>query len=362
MAIPQSDIPQLKILSFGAGAIGTYIGGSLALAGQGLVFVERPEVVDELRERGLRLDLSEDRRRKAKGAFIVDPSMFVAVGSLEDALNYGPFDVAIFALKSFDTPKALEGIKPFAGKMPPVLCLSNGVDNERVITEVLGEEKVIPGTVTSAIGRRGLGDIVLEKLRGVGIASTHPISNRLVATANSAYLNARAYSDPAAMKWSKMLTNLIANPASAILDMTAAEIFANKDLYAMEIAVLRECLNVMDAQGIRVVNLPGTPVSALAFATALPLWLSKPLLSRAAGGGRGGKMPSFHIDLHSGRGKSEVEYLHGAVVRAGEKLGLPTPVNKLLTETLLALTDGEIALETYAGKPEKFLAKLESGA
>ena len=362
MAIHQPDIPQLKILSFGAGAIGTYIGGSLALAGQGLVFVERPEVVDELRERGLRLDLSDDRRRKAKGAYLVDPSMFVAAGSLEDALKYGPFDVAIFALKSFDTPTALEGIKPFASKMPPVLCLSNGVDNERLLAGVLGEEKVIYGTVTTAIGRRGLGDIVLEKLRGIGIASTHPISKSLISAAKSAFLNPRPFSDPAAMKWSKMMTNLIANPASAILDMTAAEIFAHKDLYAMEIAMLRECLSVMDAQGIRVMDLPGTPVSALAFATGLPLWLSKPLLSKAAGGGRGGKMPSFHIDLHSGRGKSEVGYLHGAVVRTGEKLGLPTPVNKLLTETLQALTDGEMALETYAHQPEKFLAQLEAAA
>jgi Ketopantoate reductase PanE/ApbA C terminal. len=80
--------------------------------------------------------------------------------------------------------------------------------------------------------------------------------------------------------------------------------------------MLRECLAVMKAQGIDVVDLPKTPVRALAFATRLPLWLSKPLLGRAAGSGRGGKMPSFHIDLHSGRGKSEVDYLHGAVVRA----------------------------------------------
>jgi 2-dehydropantoate 2-reductase len=71
-------------------------------------------------------------------------------------------------------------------------------------------------------------------------------------------------------------------------------------------------------------------------------------------------MPSLHIDLYAGRGKSEVEYLHGAVVRAGEKLGIATPVNKLLTETLVALTNKDIPLETYAGQPEKFLSKLNS--
>ena len=166
-------------------------------------------------------------------------------------------------MKSFDTAAALEGIKPFADKMPPILCLSNGVDNEPAIAKVLGPDKVIYGTVTSAIGRRAAGNIVLEKLRGVGIASTHPLSDRLVAAFNDAFLNAQAFSDAASMKWSKMLTNLLANPVSAILDMSAAEIYAHKDLYKLEIDMLRECLAVMKAQDIDVVDLPGTPVQGL---------------------------------------------------------------------------------------------------
>ncbi len=348
----------LKILSFGAGAIGTYVGGSLALAGEQVVFVEQPSVADELRQRGLRLDLTIDKRRNMKEASVINPSSFVATGLLEDALRYGPFDVALFALKSFDTPAALEGMKPFVEKLPPVLCLSNGVDNEPAIANLLGPDKVIPATVTSAIGRRGAGDIVLEKLRGVGISTSHPLSDRLLAAANSAFLNAKAFTNAAAMKWSKMLTNLVANPTSAILDMTAAQVFAHPKLYKLEIDMLRECVAVMTAQGIPVVDLPGTPARALAFATRMPLWLSKPLLSRAAGSGRGAKMPSFHIDLYSGRGKSEVEYLHGAVVRAGKKFGVPTPVNKVLTETLMSLTNKEIPLEEFAHRPEKLLALI----
>jgi 2-dehydropantoate 2-reductase len=349
-----------KVLVFGAGAIGTYIGGSLALAGEQVVFVEQPRVVEELRQRGLRLDLTLDRRRALKGASRVNPASFVIVSSLEEALRYGPFDVALFALKSFDTPAALEGIKPYADKMPPVLCLSNGVSNEPAIAHALGPDKVIYGSVTSAIGRRGAGDIVLERLRGLGIAKGHPLSEKLNAAFNQAYLNSRLFDDAHSMKWSKMLTNLLANPTSAILDMTARQVFANKDLYKLEVEMLRECLAVMQAQGLKVVDLPGTPVRALAFATKLPLWLSRPLLGRAAGAGRGTKMPSFHIDLHSGRGKSEVEYLHGEVVRAGEKCNTPTPVNKVLTETLMALTNKDIPLEQFAHKPEKLLAKINN--
>jgi len=349
---------KIKVLTFGAGALGTYIGGSLALAGHQVVFVEQQKVVDELREKGMRLDLTLDSRRNTKDASRLEPSAFVIVASLEEALRYGPFDVALFALKSFDTQVALGGIKPFADKMPPILCLSNGVSNEPAIAEALGADKVIYGTVTSAIGRRGAGDIVLEKLRGVGVARGHPLSEKLNTAMNKAYLNSQLFDHAEGMKWSKMLTNLIANPTSAILDMTAAEVFANKDLYKVEIDMLKECIAVMEAQGFEVVDLPGMPVRALVFATKLPLWLSKPILGRAAGAGRGAKMPSFHIDLHSGRGRSEVEYLHGAVVRAGERQNVPTPVNKVLTETMMALTNKEIPLSEFAHQPEKLLRKL----
>ncbi len=348
----------MKFLVFGAGAIGTYIGGSLVLGGHQVVFVEQPKMAEELRTKGLRLDLTIDERRQTRDAFTVDPRSFVIEPSLESALKFGPFDAAIFALKSFDTLPAMEGLKPFADKLPPIVCLSNGVDNEPTIASALGADKVIYGTVTTAIGRRGPGDIVLEKLRGVGIAAGHLLSERLVAAFDRSYLKCSLFPDALSMKWSKMLTNLIANPTSAILNMTAAQVFANRELYALEIQMLRECLRVMAAMNLSVVDLPGTPVRALALATTLPLWLSKPFLSRAAGGGRGGKMPSFHIDLYSGRSQSEVEYLHGAVVREGLAHGVQTPVNKVLTETLLALTRKEIPLEEFAGQPEKLLAKL----
>lgn len=357
---------KLNALVFGAGAIGTYFGGSLVLAGHNVVFVEQPKMVEQLREHGLRLDLTIDERRKdalsgvdgTKDAFVIEPRAFVIEPSLEEALKFGPFDVAFFALKSFDTASALEGMKPFAEKLPPILCLSNGVENEQAIARALGPAKVIYGTVTTAIGRRGAGDIVLEKLRGVGVAAGHPLSEKLVAAMDGAYLKSRLYPEAHGMKWSKMLTNLIANPTSAILNMTAAQVFANRKLYKLEIDMLKECLAVMKAQNLEVFDLPGTPVKALAFATKLPLWLSKPFLSRAAGSGRGAKMPSFHIDLYSGRGQSEVEYLHGAVVREGKARGIPTPVNELLTTTLLALTRKEIPLEEYAGKPDKLLRAL----
>jgi 2-dehydropantoate 2-reductase len=160
------------------------------------------------------------------------------------------------------------------------------------------------------------------------------------------------------MKWSKMLTNLPANATAAILNMTAAEVFSHPGLFRLEMQMLREALAVMKRQGIRVVDLPGTPTRLLALGIKLPALLSRPLLAKAVGGGRGGKMPSFHIDLHSGRGRSEVEWLNGAVVRYGKKTGVPTPVNQMLTETLMGLTRGEIALAEFNRQPEKLLTLI----
>jgi 2-dehydropantoate 2-reductase len=273
----------------------------------------------------------------------------------------GPFDVALFALKAYHTQPAIEGMAAYAERLPVFLCLQNGVENEAALAKMLGEGKVIAASVTTAIARRAAGDVVLERLRGLGISGGHPLSTRLVEAFNTAGLNARLYPRAADMKWSKMLTNLIANASSAILDMTPAEIFAHPQLFQLEMRQLRECLAMMQAKGLRVANLPGTPVRALAFAVkSLPTGLSRPLLARAIGGGRGGKMPSFHIDLHGGGGRSEVDYLNGAVARTGEELGIDTPVNRFLRDTLLALTEGKIPLDRFRRKPAELLKQFGS--
>lgn len=344
----------MRFLCFGVGAIGTYIGGSLAVAGHTVIFVERPAVAEEVRKRGISIDLQHTPRGGVR--HLANPQV---VDSLESAFSAGGFDAALLAVKSFDTASVLESIRPLAAQFPPVLSFQNGVENEPAMASVLGKDKVIPGTVTTAVGRNGPGDILVERLRGIGVAANHPLGAKLVPVLSQAGLRARGYQNPAAMKWSKMITNLIANASSAILDMTPAQIFANPALYEIEIRQLREALRVMQAQNIPVVDLPSTPVRALAFAvTRLPLALSRPLLIRSVGKGRGNKMPSFHIDLHSGRGKSEVDYLNGAVARYGKKFHVSTPVNHKLNEILLGLTRGEIPLEAYAHQPEKLICDI----
>ncbi len=59
--------------------------------------------------------------------------------------------------------------------LPPILSLQNGVDNEPLIAERLGADRVITGTVTTAVGKPGIGQVVEEKRRGIGIALDHPL-------------------------------------------------------------------------------------------------------------------------------------------------------------------------------------------
>jgi 2-dehydropantoate 2-reductase len=287
----------------------------------------------------------------------------IITSSIEEALQHGPYNIALFALKSFDTETALKNLLPYKDHMPPILCLQNGVENEELIAEYLGTEKVIHGTITSSVGKLGLGQIILERFRGVGISGDHPLSIKLEQAFSLAGLNPSLISPPAAMKWSKMLTNLVSNASSAILDMPPGEIFNSPGMFRIEIEQIREALRIMKALSIPVVDLPGTPVRAFVLAAnRLPAWLSHPILTKAIGGGRGDKMPSFHIDLHSGREKSEVTYLNGAVSRYGEKLGIPTPVNDFLTNTLLKLVESQIPISTYQRDPEKFLKDFADSA
>ncbi|HEY3549077.1 MAG TPA: 2-dehydropantoate 2-reductase [Propionicimonas sp.] len=340
----------MRFLFLGAGAIGTYVGGSLAVAGHKVTYSEQPAAAAVIAEQGLRLT------RDGHTAPVRDFAIF---GSAAEALAAGPHDVGVFALKSFDTRAAIDGLLATGVDLPPILSLQNGVDNEPLIRELLGADRVITGTVTTAVGKPGTGQVVEEKRRGIGIALDHPLGGTIVDALNDAGLNGVGYPEAGPMKWSKLLTNLTGNATSAILDEPVSSLFADRRLYEVEIAVLRECLAVMAALGFRPVDLPGTPVRALALAASrLPRFIAQPALTRALGGGRGDKMPSFHIDLHAGRGQTEVRFLNGAVVKYGAAHGVPTPVNTVLTNTLEALSSGGQSIETYRHNPEALLALL----
>lgn len=341
----------MRFLCVGVGAIGTYVGGSLAASGERVVFLAHPASAAAIRKLGMRI------RHGSLTTVVESP---IIVENLNEAMGHGPFDLALLAMKAYDVEAFLEELSPLAASFPPVLCLQNGVEAEGSVAALLGAERVLAGSITSAIGRDAPGDITIEKLRGMGIAGG-ALAQDLLPILRRAGLRPQLFESATSMKWSKLLTNLLANATSAILGMTPREVYANPALFRVEVAQIRETLRVMRRLGARTVNLPGAPAGLLAFLMGrLPPALSRPLIASSVGRGRGAKMPSLAIDLRKGAGRSEVEFLNGAVVREGERLGVPTPVNHFLWRTLSAMVRGEVPQEAYLRKPKKFLDDLRS--
>lgn len=338
-----------NILIFGAGAIGTYLGASLAQQGHRIIILERRADVPALQKAGLRLVIDGQEIATTAPTFI----------STLDIIPDLDLDLAVLALKTYHLESLLPDLSRINEYLPPLLSLQNGVESEKLLGDALGTAGIIPGTVTSAVDRLAKGQAVVQANRGLGIAGPHPLARGLQGLFNQAGLQCRYYRRADAMKWSKLLTNLLGNASSAILDLTPGEIYADPRLYRVELAQIKEALRVMGMEGIGAVNLPGVPVSLLAaLVRYLPESLSQPLLSRQIGGGRGEKMPSFHIDLHSGKGQSEVDQLNGAVVRAGQARSLPTPVNSFLTSTLQKLIQGDLPPGHYRHDPNRFINDL----
>jgi 2-dehydropantoate 2-reductase len=340
----------MKIIIFGAGAIGSYFGASLILSGNEVVFLERESTADSLLKTGISL-YRKEIVQKVSGLRVCT--------SISSALREGPFDFGILAVKSYDTQTFLHSIQSEAAALPPIVCLQNGVENEGLLAQVFSQEKVIAGSVTTAIGRETPGIITVEKLRGVGVAGNSPLVGQVVDAFTRAGLKAKRFKSIANMKWSKMLTNLPANASAAILNMTPAEIFKDKRLFGLEMEQLRETRVVMRAMGIKVENLPGTPVKLLALGSRISGPLGQELFGGILAGGRGNKKPSFLIEIQSGSKNSEVDYLNGVVARKGKENGIPTPVNTTLTRTLKEIINGERKWKDFDHQPESLIALVE---
>jgi 2-dehydropantoate 2-reductase len=271
------------------------------------------------------------------------------------------FDLVLITCKAFDTAVSAVLAQHFVQRGAQALVLQNGVGGVEVARSILGEECLSAGVVTIPV--EVLKPAVIRprwQRGGIGVAA---VSGGLDATSLTQLLSlagfdVRSYPDWRSMVWSKLMLNLLANALPAILDRPLDHVYADRRLYELERASFREARAVVREMGIRLVSLPGYPVPLLVWLLcALPAGLTHALFRRAILGGRGGKSPSLHIDLARGRPRSEVTFLNGAVVRAGEKLGLPTPVNRALYDTLTGIVDKEIAWTEYQGQAERLLQR-----
>jgi 2-dehydropantoate 2-reductase len=342
----------LNILVMGAGAIGCFVGGSLAGQGHQVTLVGRPPLMGKIAKAGLTI------RWPDKSAQTVFPNTETTIAT--PATSY---DFILITVKSPDTGDVAEqlgtSLRPL--EKTYLVSLQNGIGNEEQLAAFFSAKQVIAGTITIPIQAPEPGVIEVSKAKGgLGLApltGSPPVQN-LAGALNGAGLTTETYADYRAMKWSKLMLNIVNNAAGAILDEPPAQIIARPELFDLEIEALRECVRVMNGQGISAVKLPGYPVDWLArlvAATWLPRPITRAILRPFLRSGRGTKMPSLQIDLAAGRATSEIGVLNGAIVAAGQQVGVATPVNQALTDILEGLVAKRLRWADYRHQPEKLI-------
>jgi len=328
----------VRYLVFGTGAVGALVGGRLALAGFPVTFLARPRIAEAMQTSGLHL--SGDRTH----------GVLEEVHAITEISAMDKPDIILLTVKTYDAETAAAEIETAFAEPPTIVCLLNGIGSEQMLIERFGAEHVMSATLTTAVQMIKPAVIHVNRRRGIGVELDHPLTAEFMNDLKAADFHAEAYPNATRMKWSKLLTNIVANASSAILGWTPSQVYSHPGTALIEIESLRETVRVLRGIGLTPQDLPGVSVSLLARAIFLPRRLIRPLLGKIVSEGRGDKKPSLHFDI--GRGKSEALRLNGAVVQAGSRLGSPTPANRLLTETLMKLVNNQETPERFRNNPE----------
>ena len=344
----------MDILIFGAGAVGGYLGARLSNSGHAVTLVSRRPAAEAIQRNGLTLLESGQRLLTRPDIF---PTLREAIG------NDNQYDLVILCVKSYDAQAALYELVAFYSSFPMIVTMQNGIGIEELFIEEFGQERVVAGSLTTPLSHETSHSIVVERSdRGLGLSPAQAGQDiqQWVELFETAGLDTIAVDDYNSLKWSKALANMIGNASSAILNRHPKVIYSFGPTFKMEMDMLKEALNVMKTNNITPIDLPGVSTRRLATAVRrLPKSVVKPYLTNKVGSGRGNKMPSFHIDLMSGREQNEVTYHNGAVADAGQAAGLPTPVNTALNDILTRIASKEIDYQIFNGRPKFLVAEVD---
>jgi len=299
----------MRFIVYGAGAIGSTLGGHLHRTGHGVALVGNPQHVDRIRESGLRL-VTPDETYVLK---------IPACKKAEELVPFGEGDVVLLTAKSQHTLTCLIQLRNAgAPRTLPIFCAQNSICNEaltsRVFDRVYGVVVNLPGiflqpgeVINPITGNRGFLEVGLYPSGLDELA--HEVSEAFkkagfVGGVNKFVMRA---------KGAKCLGNL-ANAMSAITD-------GRGDSSEFMAAARKEATTVWKAAGIE--------------------WEDREEYRKRVRSIRGTTtMPKGYEDIHSrgsswqslvrGTGNIEAEQLNGDVVRLGRMSGIKTPYNELL--------------------------------
>jgi 2-dehydropantoate 2-reductase len=298
----------MRIVVFGAGAVGGVIGGRLfqyaSVHGHDVTLVARGAHHDAIRDHGLTIN---------------DPSgsvtLPVPVVDRVDAVPLVAGDVVILTMKSQDTAPALEALAGHAPAGVDVACAQNGVDNERQALRLFPDVYAICVMLPASYLEPGIVDARGAPHNAILDLGRYPIGADATADALSAALEASGLSsrvDPAVMrlKYAKLLLNL-SNPLDALVGR-GDEI---RGLYQRARAEAEACF---EAAGIDVAS-PDED-----HARRWGVMESRPIPGRERAGS------STWQSFARGQRTTEVDWLNGEIVLLGRLHGVPTPVNAAL--------------------------------
>ena len=338
----------MRIAVIGAGSVGCVLAGCLADGGQSVTLMGRS--APERPGRGTLELVGPGERRRT-----------VEVERRDGAAGLpADLDAAILAVKRFDLEAATDVLRDLPGV--PAVTVQNGIGAEELVAGRRPGAGLIAASLTTAVGLGPGGEALWLNRGGIGLARMEGEIDELVAALAGAFvaggLRAAVYPDAAAMKWSKLLGNLVGNSTSALLDLDVSAVYADPALYAIERRQELEALAVMTALRLRPVALPGADVPLLARAFRLPAALGRPVLARILGRARGGKMPSLRIALLRGPAPTEVTWLNGAVAAAAVHTGIGAPVNATLSRLVEEAASDSTRREWFRGRPDRLVSAV----
>ncbi len=299
-----------RIAIIGPGAMGSLFAYLLTKAGKDVWLLDiHPRRVDKIRKEGLRIEgiSGED---------------LVKVKITSRSLEVGEVDLLIIFVKSYDTERAIKDSLPLITPETSILTLQNGLGNLERIEEVVGPNKVIGGITSHGATLLGWGHIRHagrgETVIGEGDGRITQRLKDIASLFNSLGIETVISDNVEGVVWGKLLVNIGINPLTAILGVRNGELVNYSETKAILREAVAEAFGVSKAKGIRLpFEDPFQKVESVLKATAI-------------------NISSMLQDILNQK-RTEIDYINGAVVEEGKRLGIKTPVNHLLTSLVKGL-------------------------
>lgn len=294
----------VRVAVFGAGAVGCFYGGMLARAGNDVVLIGRPAHVEAIQRSGLHFE-----------GLHFDEYVRVAASTDPEAVRGA--QLVLFCVKSTDTEQGAAQIARFLDPGSLVLNPQNGVDNtERIQARV--SQQVIPAVVYVAtemagpghLKHHGRGELLIGAPDGAPSTALDEALARVQRWFAEASVQVTISDNVTGELWAKLVVNCAYNAISAISQLPYGEMIRGAGVREAMRDVVAECLAVAAASGVR--TAPDLVDNVYRIADWMPTQYS-----------------STAQDLQRGR-PTEIDHLNGYVVRRGEALGVPAPVNRIL--------------------------------